>query len=439
MPNRPLRILIVHNAYRIPGGEDSVVENEAALLKAAGCEVEFYLKNNKEMDDYRLFQKALLPFRSIYSGKTYREVKTLIQKKQIDLVHVHNTLTIISPSVYYAALSCGVPVIQTVHNYRLICPGALLLRNGHVCTDCLTGSLSCSVRHRCYRVSRIQTLISSLILRYHRKRDVYRKISYICLTEFNREMLLKLNTAGKHPKERIRPANVYVKPNFAADPGAPIPYEQRAKRILYVGRMESYKGIFDLLDAWTQYESSIPPVVADAPVDESAPAASDIPPVMELWLCGSGPEESRITELISKRGLKRVRFLGQCPHEQILKLMGDSLAVCMPSKCYEGFPVTIAESYACGTPVIGSNLGNVGNLIAHGQTGFHFPPGDIDALAAYFINWEKEYEKTARTISAQARRLYEECYTPEHNLKQLLAIYEKVLQHENRNHRTQSE
>lgn len=438
MPNRPLRILIVHNAYRIPGGEDSVVENEAALLKAAGCEVEFYTKNNKEMDDYRLYQKALLPFRSIYSGKTYREVKALIQKKQIDLVHVHNTLTIISPSVYYAALSCGVPVVQTVHNYRLICPGALLLRNGHVCTDCLTGGLSCSVRHRCYRGSKIQTLINSLILRYHRRRDVYRKISYICLTEFNREMLLKLNTVGKHPKERIRPANVYVKPNFAADPGAPKSYDTRTRRFLFVGRLDVSKGIYDLLDAWTQYEAALA-AAADTTTGASASDAANMPSAIELWLCGTGPEGTRIKELISERGLTHVRFLGQCPHEQILELMSDSLAVCMPSKWYEGFPVTIAESYACGTPVIGSHLGNVGNLILHGQTGFHFPPDDIDALAAYFINWEKEYEKTARLMSIQARRLYEECYTPERNLEQLLDIYEKVLQYENRNHRTQPE
>ena len=125
MHMKKLRILIVHNAYKIPGGEDAVVANELNLLRSAGHEVFLYQKDNAGLDSYSFFQKLFLPFRTIYSRKTYREVRALIRQHQIDLVHVHNTLLVISPSVYDAARSLGVPVVQTIHNFRLLCPNAL--------------------------------------------------------------------------------------------------------------------------------------------------------------------------------------------------------------------------------------------------------------------------------------------------------------------------
>lgn len=405
----PLRILIVHNAYKIPGGEDSVVENEVRMLQRAGIHVVTYFRSNTELDSYSLPQKLLLPFRSVYSARTYRDIRRLIRCESIDLVHVHNTLSVISPSVYYAALSCRVPVLQTVHNYRLLCPGAMLLRDGHICTDCISKGLKESVRHGCYRNSKIQTLISTVILKYHRMRHIYHRISYLCLTDFNKQILLQLN----QKKEIINPDRVYVKPNFTAAPDHLIPYETRSKRILYASRMETAKGIDLLLDAWKQYEQKL------------SDSGMSTAPVTELTLCGCGPEEERVKQKIEESRLKHIRFVGQLPHKELLKLMADSLAVCMPTQWYEGFPVTIAESYACGTPVIGSDLGNVGNLILHGTTGYTFPPGDCASLARLFWHWDQD---SASTLSRNARQLYEERYTEEINLKQLLSVYEKVLQ-----------
>ncbi len=429
MPYSPLHILIVHNAYQIPGGEDSVVENEIRLLKQAGCHVTTYFRNNSEISSYSFFQKLMLPIRSVYSKKSYKELCRIIKEEQIDLVHVHNTLSVISPSVYYAALDCHVPVIQTIHNYRLLCPNAMLLRNGQICTDCITNGLSSSVKHSCYRNSKLQTLVSSMILRYHRRKRIYRKISYICLTDFNKKMLLRLNETAKKRdgQELIRPESVYVKPNFTADPGRMIPYESRSNRFLYISRMDTSKGIFVLLEAWKCYEIA------------SAPSSQTLSCIKELYLCGTGPEEVAVKEFIAANQLKHVHFLGQVAHDELIPLIADSLAVCMPTLWYEGFPVTIAESYAAGTPIVGSDLGNVGDLVSHGQTGFKFKAGDSAALADIFLHWDTDYAKAACTISQTARTIYEQQYTEAINQQQLLDIYEKVLTHENRNHCTQSE
>lgn len=399
------RILIVHNAYKIPGGEDAVVANELKLLRGAGHEVFLYQKNNEELDSYSLFQKLLLPLRSVYSRKTYREVRALIREHHIDLVHVHNTLFVISPSVYGAARSLGVPVVQTIHNYRLLCPNALLLRDGQICQDCLSHGLRQSVKHACYRGSKSQTLIVSLMLAYHRRRGTYRRLSYICLTEFNKEMLLRLSLRGK---PLLSPAQIHVKPNFTADPGIPVPYTERQPYFLFASRMDASKGIFVLLRAWEIYEQHS--------------GCSK-----ELVLCSAGPEEDTVREYIRTHALSHVTMLGQLSHDEVLSKMRCALAVCLPTQWYEGFPVVIAESFACGTPVIGSNIGNAGALVTHGETGLTHAPGDADALADFFLHWDPSSE-AVQIMSANARKTYENAYTPEKNLKLLLKIYQDALQ-----------
>ncbi|MCM1538849.1 MAG: glycosyltransferase family 4 protein [bacterium] len=402
---KKLRILIVHNTYKIPGGEDSVVSNEMQLLRDAGHEVFFYQKNNTELDSYSLFQKLLLPFRAVYSRKTYREVRGLIKTHRIDLVHVHNTLLIISPSVYDAARSLGVPVIQTIHNYRLLCPNALFLRNGHICQDCLSNGLSQAVKHACYRGSRAQTLIVSLMLAYHRRRGTYNRLTYVCLTEFNKNMLLRLSLRGK---SLLSPQQIDIKPNFTPDPGCPVPYAKRQPYFLFASRMDVSKGIFVLLQAWELYEKS------------------NIHP-KELFLCSSGPAEDAVHSYIQTHGLSHVTPLGQLSHDEVLAKMKYALAVCLPTQWYEGFPVVIAESFACGTPVIGSKIGNVGTLVRHGETGLTHAPADAETLADFFLHWGENSE-AAQAMSINARKTYEACYTPDKNLEMLTGIYKKVLE-----------
>lgn len=405
MHMKKLRILIVHNAYKIPGGEDAVVANELNLLRSAGHEVFLYQKDNAGLDSYSFFQKLFLPFRTIYSRKTYREIRALIRQHQIDLVHVHNTLLVISPSVYDAARSLGVPVVQTIHNFRLLCPNALFLRDGKICQDCVTHGLMQSVKHACYRHSRAQSLIVSLMLGIHRRRGTYGRLSYICLTEFNQNMLLQLSLRGK---SLLLPSQIYVKPNFTADPGLPVPYADRQPYFLFASRLDASKGIYVLLKAWSIYEKK-----------------SDCP--KELILCSAGPEEDAVRSYILEHALSHVTMSGQVSHDEVLLKMRHALAVCLPTQWYEGFPVVIAESFSCGTPVIGSNIGNVGSLVTDGETGFTHAPTDADKLSDLFLHWNPSSE-ALQAMSANARKTYEDAYTPEKNLELLMNIYRNVLE-----------
>ncbi len=208
--SRKQKVLLIHNYYQIPGGEDTVVANEKKLLEDNGHEVILYTRSNNEIKSMGRLKKLMLPFMAIYNPRSSRDVKKIIQTEHIDIVHVHNTLNLISPSVYYAAVRCGVPVVQTVHNYRFICPNAMLYRGGEVCEDCVEKGLGCAVRHGCYRDSKAQTLILVISSMIHRATGIYGRMNFICLTEFNRQKLLLINKK----KTIIDPARVFVKPNF---------------------------------------------------------------------------------------------------------------------------------------------------------------------------------------------------------------------------------
>lgn len=209
MGERKFRILQVHNYYQIPGGEDTVVANEKKLLEDHGHTVIQYTRNNDELKEFSKIRKLMFPLTTIFNPKTYRDIKRIIKEKHIDIVHVHNTLSLISPAVYYAALKCGVPVVQTIHNFRLLCPGATFYREGRICEDCVKQGLHCAIRHGCYRGSKVQTLVCVVNTWIHRLIGIYGKINYICLTEFNKEKLLQL--------KQIKADRVFIKPNFTFD------------------------------------------------------------------------------------------------------------------------------------------------------------------------------------------------------------------------------
>lgn len=203
------KVLIVHNYYQIPGGEDTVVANEKKLLEEHGHDVILYTRDNSELKSMCKLRKLFLPFTTIYNPRTARDIKKIIKEENVDIVHVHNTLNLISPSVYYAARKCGVPVIQTIHNFRLLCPGATFYRDGQICEDCVSKGLWCAVKHGCYRGSKAQTLVCVIATWIHRLTGIYGRINYICLTDFNREKLLQL--------KQIKKSRVFVKPNFTFD------------------------------------------------------------------------------------------------------------------------------------------------------------------------------------------------------------------------------
>lgn len=389
-----LRILLVHNYYKISGGEDTVVANEKRLLEQHGHSVLVYTRSNKEMDQFSLKQKLLLPFTSLFSLRTYREVKELIQEKKVDILHVHNTLNLISPSVYYAAFSCGVPVVQTLHNFRMLCPAATFLRDGKVCEECVNKGLLCSVRYGCYRNSKLQSLMSALILKFHRILGTYYKLNYICLTEFNREKLLLLNKNGK---QIVKKNQVYIKSNFVRDPH--LFSAQKEEQFIFIGRLERLKGIHVLLEAWKGF------------------------PNKKLLLCGIGPEEDWVRAFLKKHHMTQVEMCGQVEHSEVLKLLACSRALILPNLCYEGQSMVIMESFAVGTPVIASDLGNPGNMVIPGITGLKFSCGDVEALREAICGIEEKQDWDTQTA-------YQELYAEEPNYEILYDIYEKVMKKE---------
>lgn len=221
MPEKKETVLIVHNYYQIPGGEDTVVANEKKLLEEHGHKVILYTRNNLELKTMGVVKKMFLPFSTIFNIKTYWDIKKIIRKNNVDIVHVHNTLNLISPSVYYAAVRCKVPTVQTLHNFRMLCPASTFYRDGHICEECLSKGLKCAVKHNCYRNSKIQTLACVLTTVIHRKMGIYKKINYICLTDFSRRKILQFNKTRKIIDE----TKIFIKPNFtfdvdwASDPG----------------------------------------------------------------------------------------------------------------------------------------------------------------------------------------------------------------------------
>ncbi len=383
------RVLVVHNYYQIPGGEDTVVANEIQMLKEHGHEVILYSRDNTELNELSKIRKLLLPLTMVFNFRTYSDIKSIIRENGIDIVHVHNTLNLISPAVYYAALHCKVPVVQTIHNFRLICPGAMLYREGHVCEECINRGIGHAVKYGCYRNSKIQTLACVLTSWIHRMTGIYKKIYYICLTEFNKEKLLT--------HKQIQRKKVFIKPNFIN-----INKEQKEERIrqnqyVFVGRLDGFKGIDVLLMAWRLMGKQAP----------------------KLLVYGSGPMEEWCRAYIEENELCSVELKGFVENSQVREVISESKAVVLPTRVYEGFPMIIAESYSCGTAVIGSDLGNTGDLIQEDITGYKFQANSPESL-------KKAIEK------CENRPLYvlgEECkkYTAAANYDLLVQIYDQVL------------
>ncbi len=385
-------VLIVHNYYQIPGGEDIVVRNEKELLEEHGHRVILYTRNNSELNQLSKVGKLLLPFTTIFNFRTYKEIKKLIREEQVDVVHVHNTLNLISPAVYYAARSMKKPVVQTIHNFRLLCPGATFYRDGHICEDCVNHGLQCAVKHRCYRGSFVQTSACVLNLCFHRMTGIYRKINYICLTEFNKEKLLLL--PGLH-SERL-----YVKPNFTKQAQkSAVEIEKRENFFLYAGRLDPLKGIEKLLKAWIQMGPNAP----------------------KLVICGSGSLEEWCKQTIQENQLNMVEFRGQIKWDEVQKLMGKAKAMILPTQWYEGFPMTIVEAYSVGTPVIGPDMGNVGDLIEEGVTGWKYQTSSEESIKQTIINAMR-----MPVNYNQIGELYKQRYSSELNYQQLTNIYRIV-------------
>lgn len=378
-----MRVLLAHNAYQQRGGEDAVVEAEAGLLRSHGHDVLDYCRHNDELAATGRLQAAV---GTLWSRRTVREVGALLRSTSPDVVHVHNTFPLISPSLYWAAADCGVPVVQTLHNFRLLCPQAMLLRDGLVCESCVGRLPLPGVVHGCYRGSRAQTGVLAGMLMLHRGLGTWtNKVHrYIALNGFCRDKFIQ----GGLPADRIA-----VKPNFV---DLPAPPEGPRSGLLYVGRLSHEKGI-----------------------DALARAAAALPPG-SLRVAGSGPAATAL------QGFPAVVMLGALNSAQVAQEMARALALVMPSLWYENFPRTLVEAYACGLPVLASRLGALCDLVHDGVTGLHVTAGDAVDLAVR-MQWALANPLAMAQMGAAARTLYERDYTAAINHTQLIRIYQDAI------------
>ena len=394
---KKLRILQVHNAYQIPGGEDVVVANEKKLLEMNGNEVFSYSRNNDELKTMNTFQKLLIPFTAVYSFKTYREVKKLIRENKIDIVHVHNTLMVVSPSVFYAAFHCHVPVVQTLHNFRMLCPAGSYFRGDRICEECSEKGLQCSLKYGCYRGSKAQTFVSAAILKIHRMLGTYRKVNFICLTEFNREKLSRLNEGGK---QIVDMKKVYIKPNFTFQEGISGEVQEAGDYFLVVGRVEALKGIDVVVKAFEKI------------------------PDQKLIVAGDGPMMSEMKAYIKDHNMSNVKFAGYLDKAKVQEKYRGAKAVIMASQCYEAFAMTIAEAYSNAVPVIAGNVGNLANMVEEGVTGIKFIYDSPDDLAAKILKYNT---MDIAKMKQNAKTFYEKRLKPEDNYRILEEIYHKIM------------
>jgi glycosyltransferase involved in cell wall biosynthesis len=383
-----LTVLSIHNFYQRPGGEDQVFASESTMLERNGNNVTHYTETN-----HRIGRSGIgTAFSSIWSEPSYNRIRDKGRSAPYQVAHFHNTFPLISPSGYYAARAAGAAVVQTLHNYRLLCPGATLYRSGSVCEQCIEQrSFLPAIRHACYRNSRPATAVTAAMLSIHRAAETYQGMvdAYIAISEFARAKFIE----GGLPAERIA-----VKPNFVGhDPGLGA---GRGGYALFVGRLSEEKGIQTLAEAWRGL------------------------PGIPLRVAGDGP-------MNSMRWPPSVSWVGQQSREQIEDLMKGATALIVPSIWYETGPITVLEGFACGLPVIASDLGSMAERVDHRRTGLLFRPGDAEDLARK-VRWAFDHPEQMGEMRAAARREYETKYTADINYKRLIEIYEMAIENSRR-------
>lgn len=380
-----MRVLLVHNAYQQRGGEDSVVESEAALLRQRGHDVNVLFRHNDEVNG---LSRLSLAAQTMWSHRTVAQLNALMAAgERPDVIHVHNTLPLVSPSVFWAAAQASVPVVQTLHNFRLLCPQATLLRDGRVCEDCVGKLPWPAVMHRCYRGSTAQTAAVAVMLGVHRMLGTWHhKVTrFIALSQFGKD---------KFVQGGLDPSRIDIKPNFIE--WVPVPQWSARAGGLYVGRLSVEKGVEVLMHVMRQY------------------------PAHGLTVIGSGPFEDLMQEVAGSA------FLGGRSLQEVLTRLRTASYLVMPSVCYEGFPRTLVEAFACGVPVIASRHGSLEELVDEGRTGLLFRPGDVTDLIEK-IRWANANPQSMLAMGRAARAEYELRYTPERNGQQLEEIYRRAM------------
>lgn len=378
----------------MPSGENLVVDSENDLLRTRGHLVEKFTRQSDEILRQGRFGKIKGALSNPWNPWSASKIKEKINLCNPDIVHVHNTFPLISPSIFRAIGKRSARVL-TLHNYRLVCPAAIPMRDGKVCTECIDHkSVIPSLIHGCYRESRFATIPLALNVALHRwlgtwKHDVD---AFIALSDFQKQIMAD---AGL-PEHKI-----HVKPNFY--PGTPpvVPWSEREDYVVFVGRLSAEKGAATLIDAWRQW-------------GETAP---------ELRLVGDGPLRS---DLEHKAGGLPVQFLGQMPADIAQEQIAKAKLLVLPSECFEGFPMVIREAFAFGTPVAVSNIGPLPSIVEDGISGVVFPTAQSREITERVSDiWVQPSE--LERMGQNARHEFEQKYTEDANYEILMKIYDAAI------------
>ncbi|MCA9104877.1 MAG: glycosyltransferase [Planctomycetales bacterium] len=385
-----MRILTVHNHYRIRGGEDVCFEADTKMLRDRGHEVIHYTRHNDDVGRTSRWREAR---ETLWSRHTYDEVTRLIKTQRPDVMHVHNTFPLISPSVYDAAHDQGLAVVQSLHNFRPLCVGAALCRDGQYCDTCLVkGSPWAGVRHRCYRDSLAASAVSALLNRRNQRRNLWRRIDrFITFCGAARDLYIQ----GGFPADRIELNPHYVEQEIE-------PREHTDRAFVFVGRLNREKGLDRLLQAWDQYRGD-----------------------WKLRIIGEGP----LAEAAQAQAARdaRIQFIGKVPRQECLGWMASSSCLLFPSPAFETFGRVVIEAFSLGIPVIASRLGGPRDIINSPLLGTLIEPTDVSAMSAALSEAESWWDGFAERRAA-CRSRYLDAYTIETNYEKLLRIYESAIE-----------
>lgn len=384
-------VLVIHNHYQQSGGEDAVVHAEIELLRRAGHRVLTYMRANTELRSYSLVRKASLLLSTSWNQRTCSELRDLIARDRPDIAHFHNFLPLISPAAHRLCRSVGIPVVQTLHNYRLLCPAATLFRDGRPCHDC-SPHLAPALRRGCYRNSRWQTAAVSLMLAGHRRWKTWDSSvdAYLTPSRFCREYF-----AGAG----LPAAKVRYKPNFlACDPGLAT---RPGAYALFVGRLSPEKGVLEMIRSWETLRG------------------------IPLLIAGDGPLYAEAHRLVQTLDAP-IKLLGRLNSGKILNCIKQARFLIFPSLWYEPFGMGLLEASACGVPAIASRIGAIPELVADRSTGLLFNPQNFDQLTER-VSWAWTHQRAIADMGRNARHMFLSRFTPERNYEQLAGIYQQLL------------
>ncbi|MBI3601379.1 MAG: glycosyltransferase [Candidatus Omnitrophica bacterium] len=388
-----MKILVGHNYYQQAGGEDMLFHSQTRMLKDFGHEVCLYERHNDEIRP-NIFSRTRHAMSLRWSQRSYDEIRWLIRTFKPRIAHFHNTFFVMTPSVFYACKDEGVPVVVSLHNYRLMCINGLFFRDNKPCEDCLHGSRNAGIRYRCYHGSFLFSAAMTDMISHHWARQTWTKgiDRLIVATEFSRQ---------KHIQAGIPEGKVAVLPHFVEQPAENFGEQSRGKYALYAGRLSEEKGVDVLLRAWKSIKE------------------------MPLYIVGTGPQRAAMEEYIKSEGLSNVKMFGFLDRQEYLKILAGARFLIVPCLSYDNFPMVVVEAYSYGVPVLASRLGTLEASVEDGVSGLLFSAGDIQDLAhkaRIIISDEQRH----RQLCLNARRAYESKYTAQCHHQGLINIYEEA-------------